>query len=813
MNQDLGELFEAAVGLPPAERTRFIESVGAANSTLAAELASLLVSHARAPDFLERLAASLLPNAMLALGDQATAGKQIGRYRLVERIGSGGMGVVWKALDITLDRFVALKFLPPGFGADPAARSHLLAEARAASALDHPNIAVVHEMVHDDHVLFIVMAHHEGTTLRHVLDGGPLAIDTALGYALQVANGLARAHDAGIVHRDIKPANLQVSDRGQLRILDFGVARVPGNDEAGINARRGTLAYMSPEQTCGDAVSASTDVWSLGVVMYEMLAGARPFAAESADALIAGIQHAEPTSLRELRPEVPAAVAEVVHRCLAKDAAHRFADASGLLAELRRLRQAEDAAHGHGAGQRPGIVVLPFANLSPDADSEYFSDGLTEEVITTLSQVRTLRVISRTSSMRLKGAARQVVEIARELSVRYALEGAVRKEVSALRITVRLVDAARDINLWTRRFDSDVAEVFRVQEQVAEAVAEALRIRLSPSESDAIVQRPIRDPRAYDAYLRARHEAWRFSQEGLRRATRHIETALAIVGDNELLLSTLGHITAMHLESGIAAEPDPVEHVAHLARRTFALAPDSPRAHWLTAFVAHQRGQLADAINSAERALDLAGDDADALLLLGYALARTGRTTDAARVLDRAVELDPLTPLTQCMPGFVAIMEGRFDDAVVAYQRQFSMDPDSPFAAATLGWVLAYARRTDEALAALDDAARRFTGSPFAAWAASLACALRGDTHGALHSITPAFEEAATRSEMFARFLAQCCALAGDNERALHWLAHAIQLGFHNYEFLERHDWFLDGLRGDPRFGLLLRRVQEVADG
>lgn len=804
--QAVEALFAEVADLPAAERAGVLDA-RTVEPAVRADLERLIAAHERAGGFLSELDAPKAA-ALLETGWGPGEEEEIGPYRVVRPLGHGGMGVVYLAHDPRLDRQVALKLLPPHVSGHEGARRRLVEEAKAASALDHPNIATVYDIGETaSGRLFLAMAYYEGETLRTRIERGPLPIAEARSIAKQVAEGLAAAHRRGIVHRDVKPANVIVTPEGVAKIVDFGVARGTGSGLTREGSTLGTVAYMSPEQTRGSTVDHRADLWSLGVLLYEMLTGVRPFDADTEEAAVARIRSDTAVPVEQYRPEAMPALVHVVERCLAKDPDARFASAEALLVTLRSTRTATKRRTSL-ADKSEGMVVLPFVNISPDPDNEYFSDGLTEEVIADLSRIRALRVISRTSAMRLKGSDKDMRTLAQELGVRYVLEGSVRRAGDALRVSAKLVDARSDALLWSHRFDGVVEEVFGIQEDVARAVVEALRLQLSQRERRLLADHPISDVRAYESYLRARYEAYRFSPDGLERARHYIETALSIVGDNELLYSTLGHITAMHLDVGVDPDGSALERVETLAEKVFALNPQSARGHWLRAFVAFHQGELGDAIRSGERAYELGADDPDLLLLLGYVYAHAGYNAQALALFEQALRIDPITPLTQAMPGMIAVLEGRYAEAVGPYQRCYEMEPESPFGAAFYGWALAYDRRTDEAVAVLNEAGARFRGTPLASFAESLAHALRGEGAEAVQAITPAFEAAARHSEMFARELCHCYALSGAKDQALDWLEREVELGMLNEPFLGRYDWFLEGLRAEPRFEQLMKRVR-----
>ncbi|HSM03940.1 MAG TPA: protein kinase, partial [Longimicrobiales bacterium] len=736
-----------------------------------------------------------------------------GRYRLQRELGRGGMATVYLAEDVRHGRTVAVKVLDRSLSAEIGER-RFEQEVRTTARLNHPHILPLFDSGEAAGRLFYVMPVAQGESLdARLAREGRLVPGEAVAIAVDVARALAHAHELGVVHRDIKPANILLH-QGESVVADFGVALATGAESrlTADGQAVGTFLYMSPEQVGGEEdPDGRADQYALGCVLFEMLTGEPPFPRSTARA-------AATAHLVDPPPPLPPTgkghegLAGALARALAKDPRERFPSMAAFAEAVAEALGEPESGASEGVGSEtsrpPGLVVLPFENLSPDPDNEYFSDGLTEEVIADLSRVRALRVISRTSAMRLKATDKDLPTLARELDVRYVLEGGVRKAGDKLRITARLIEAVTDRTLWSERVDGTLDDVFEIQEQVARAIADALRVRLSPAEDEALGERPIADPRAYESYLRARYEAWRFSPEGLERATRYIEAGLEIVGENELLLGTLGHITAMHVESGVAAGPDVMDRLESLAGRIFALRPDSARGHWIRMFAAFQRGAMGDAIVHGRRAMTADPDDPDLRTFLGYVYANVGRTREADRILAPAVEADPLTPVTQLLPGFVAVVEGRYDDALGPYRRAWELDPESPFTGVFYGWALAYARRPAAAIPFLDRVADEIGGGPFASWARSLARALEGDAEGVARAITPEFEAAGRGAQTFARAVSDSWALVGDADRALEWLGRAVDLGLLNEPFLREHAWFLDPIREDPRFEALMDRVR-----
>ena len=412
-----------------------------------------------------------------------TPGSRLGQYEIVSLIGGGGMGLVYKAQDTRLKRLVALKLLPPELTRDKTAKERFFQEAQAASALDHPNICTIHEIDETpDGQLYLVMAYYEGETLKEKIEHGPLPFTDAIDAAVQVGQGLAKAHEAGITHRDIKPANLMLTVDGTVKILDFGLAKLAGAE--GITqtgTALGTVAYMSPEQLRGQEVDQRSDIWSLGVVTYEMVAGQRPFKGEQLQAVSVGILQSQPAPLTGSRTGVPLELERVVDRALAKAVADRYQTVADLLSELRMVKRALDSGATAAAGAEksvPSIAVLPFSNMSPDPEQEYFCDGIAEELIDALARLEGLRVVARTSAFQFKGQALDVGEIGKRLKVGTVLEGSVRKAGNRLRINAQLINTSDGYHLWSERYDRQMDDVFAVQDEIARSVVEKLKVKL-----------------------------------------------------------------------------------------------------------------------------------------------------------------------------------------------------------------------------------------------------------------------------------------------------------------------------------------------
>jgi len=733
-------------------------------------------------------------------------GKKIAHYRMLEKIGEGGMGVVYKAEDTKLKRTVALKFLPPELTRDAQAKARFVQEAQAAAALDHPNICAVYEIGEAEGSTYIAMPYIKGQSLKEKIAAGPLSVEEALTIAGQVAEGVKEAHERGIIHRDIKPANIMLTEKGQAKIMDFGLAKL----EAGVDLTRtmaviGTVAYMSPEQARGEEVDLRTDIWSFGATLYEMLTGQKPFGQKHDQALIYSILNDTTETVSRIRPEIPDYLDRVIQKALEKDISRRYQNMAELMKDLKAYQPS-----GVGLPKpQKSIIVLPFEDISPGKDNEYFSDGITEEVITDLSHVHDLLVISRSSAMTFKGTKKKVPEIAREVNVRYVLEGSVRKAGNSLRITAQLIDAINDAHLWADKFSGTLDDVFDIQEKVARAIVEALKLRLTKNEDEQIAKKPLVDMRAYDCYLRARGAIYRFTDEGFEEAKRLLRAGLNIVGDNALIYAGLGYT---HLASAdIGMKPiETIDKAGEYAEKALRLDPETSTAHMVLGYVQMMHGNQRECIRHCKRALSIDPNDYDANMWLSMSLCFVGKMQEVFPIAQRMIELDPLNPVSYWMEAFGHFFEGRFLEAYESLKRDpLGASLEVPVFRLWLAYSLSYANRRQEALALLEQAPETLKAEDFVLRSLPLLrAALQGDRLFMTEMITADLVTAASIDCMKACFLMSFYAIVGDKDQTLKWLEAAVGRGLINYPFFNNYDPFLADIRGEPRFQKLVERVK-----
>ena len=589
-------------------------------------------------------------------------GTRVSHYDIKSALGSGGMGIVYEAEDTQLGRRVALKFLPAALCCDPIALERFQREARAASALNHPNICTVYaiEQWEDQH--FIAMELLEGRTLGERMGQETFQPAAVADLGAQIADALGSAHAKGIVHRDIKPANIFVNERGQVKLLDFGLAkfgsaadqnamgdtRTGGLTQAG--TAMGTVAYMSPEQARGQLTDARTDLFSLGTVLYQMACGRLPFPGDTTAVVFDAILNRDPVPVAELKPATPGALARVIEKALEKDRDLRYQSATDLRTDLVRLKRDLESgrrAASHPAGETPSggtkaagrsIAVLFFENLSGVKEDEYFRDGITEDIITELSKIRGLNTFSRPTVLAFRDKPVTPVQIGQQLGAAYVLAGSLRRAGNRLRINAQLVDTSTDFPLWSERYDREMADVFEVQDEIARKIAEALRITLSPQEQAALSQKPTENLQAYDLYLRGKSYARRLTQQDLEFALQMFESAIGLDPNFALAYAGIANVCAQH-HYRHGSGSGWLERARDGAEKAVSLQPQLPEAHVARGWVFYANKQYPEAISEGRLALAQKPDCEGVYYMLGRALFAAGRYQDIADIADRAVEV------------------------------------------------------------------------------------------------------------------------------------------------------------------------------
>ncbi len=725
------------------------------------------------------------------------------RYRITRELGEGGMATVYLAQDLKHDRQVAIKVLKPELAAVLGAE-RFLQEIKTTAQLQHPHILPLFDSGKADGFLYYVMPFVEGETLRDKLvRERQLGVEDALTIVRAVSGALDFAHQRGVIHRDIKPENILLQD-GVALVADFGIAvavTTAGGDrltQTGLSL--GTPAYMSPEQAVGEReLDARSDVYALGCLTYELLAGDPPFVASSAAAVIARHVTDNAPPITTVRRNLSAAVAAAVAKALNKAPADRPASAGAFAALLTTKAPA-------GAEEPVTLVVLPFVNRSPDPENEFFSDGLTEEVIADLSKIGALRVISRNSAMALKGTNKDTPTIARELGVSHLVTGSVRRAGNALRVTAELVEARSDAPLWSEKFSGTMDDVFAIQEEIARKIVAALKMTLTERESRQVAERPIENPVAYDCYLRARQDMYVWTPEAATRAERLVDEAIGMVGELPLLLATKAQLCWNLVNMNLAPADVMLPRALELADRALAREPDHPLAIFVYGLVTGNRGHPEEALPHLYRAHALWPGDMNILTEL-CRFSNTSGLQAHGPLAERTVLLDPLSaipPLVMCTYHWC---RGAFGEVPAAAQRAVSLASPYSMVPFIAGAQIAAAGLVDEGMVMLEGVATGLRETALGLSAAHLLAGLRRDRAGVMAVARPALE-AAMGNEFAALHAAEAYALVGLMDDALRCARLSVARGFINFPFLARHDPFLDELRRTDEFKRLLDEVR-----
>ncbi len=788
------------------------------------------------------------------------AGKSVSHYQVGEKLGRGGMGVVYKAGDTTLGRTVALKFLPSEVSSDKQALERFLREARAAAALNHPNICTIHEIGEHEGHRFIAMELLEGQTLRERIGKRPLPAALLLDLATQIADALDAAHAKSIVHRDIKPANIFITARGQAKVLDFGLAKqlpqsraatagMEGATLAGTTADGttkeddphltspgvavGTVAYMSPEQVRGGDLDARTDLFSLGAVLYEMATGRQAFDGNTSAVIFHAILAGEPVPASERNPELPKGIEEIIRRALEKDRELRYQSASGVLADLKRVKRdlhipisaapaaetptsartpaaragkAERSSSTKHASAIDSLAVLPLENASGDPEAEYLSDGIAETLINTLAQLRKMRVVPRTLSFRYRGPAVDSLAVGRELGVRAVLAGRMVQRGDDLIVSVELVDVDRQAQLWGGRYNRKMTDLVALQEELTTEIAEKLRLQLSGEEKKKLRKRPTQDNEAYRLVLKARHFLNFSLPEPLQKGIVLCQQAIQIDPTYAAAYAWMAHAYGVLVVLGYIPMAEGYPRAKAAALRAVELDDTLAHAHATLSFVLAQDWDFRGAEREERRALELNPDLADVQIArMMFNLVR-GRFDDAIAAGKRAVELDPLSARITQRLGLAYYFARRFEAAVEQLRKGMAMDPVSPQYHPMIADTYACAGQPEKAAEECEKALAGRQGVPPIRLMVAATYAKIGKIAEA-RAILDEDKKAWSAGSAISFYIAAVHARLGEKDVAFEWLEKAFQDRIGLLVHLKTMP-LVDALHGDPRFDAMVKRIR-----
>ncbi len=766
---------------------------------------------------------------------QLTNDTVIGHYRIIDKIGAGGMGEVYLAEDTKLNRKVALKFLPLHLCQDPDCRTRFKREAQAAAKLNHPNIVTIYEVSEFNGRPFFAMEHVEGQSLRELIKAKDLPIERVMQLAIQICEGLHKAHQSGIVHRDVKPANILIDADGRAKILDFGLASVAGTDHlTKTGSTLGTIGYMSPEQAKGEEVDQRSDIFSLGGVLYEMITNKSPFKTDNDAATLRNITESEPEPLARYKADVSAELQRIISKALQKDRALRYQHTDELSADLKSVWSTSETSAATRALSRSNLskrkwayfaaglailaialvllktyvlrpadepldslAVLPLQNLSGDPDQEYFADGMTDALTNALCKIGTLRVISHTSVMQYKGARKPLSEIARELQVAVVVEGSVLRSGQRVRINARLINAGKERQMWAESYERDLSDVLTLQSEMARTIAGEVQAKLTPEDQSRLASAASVIPEAYDAYLLGRHYG---TELDFRKALEHFHRAVQIDPKFALGYAGLaGCYTAMALYMELSpdeAAPDALDAAAKAVQLDDKLA----EAH---AALSYAKLLFAWDWSGAERellrALELNPNSPDVIDQHRMFLVTTGRAAEAVPVAIRSAQVQPGGTV---FLGWTYFYARRYDDAIAQLKKELKVDPNPANSRIWLATAYAFKGMHEEALAECDHLQGMHGGFDMNL---GYIYAVAGRRDKSL-LILDRLRELGTREYVDPYSFASIYAGLGDKDQTIAWLRKGLEVRSINMVFLKIEPFF-DSLRSDPRFRELLKKV------
>ncbi|HET7904677.1 MAG TPA: protein kinase [Candidatus Eisenbacteria bacterium] len=741
-------------------------------------------------------------------------GATLSHYRLLEPLGAGGMGDVYRARDLHLDRDVAVKVLQRGALDDPSARERFRREAHVLSRLAHPGVATIFDFDTQDGIDFLVMEYVPGGTLQSRLRQGPLPLDELTRIGEEIGDALDDAHKRGFLHRDLKPGNVAMTESGSPKLLDFGLAGLLHATETAAGLTRtgtvvGSLPYMAPEQLRGESEAPRTDVYAFGAILYEMATGRRPFEKDRPEALMFEILHGAPRAARSLRPEIPAELERLVEACLSKDPAQRPESAGAVSEGLRRIadRTRSGAAAPPEAvrGAIRSLVVLPFDNVSRDPAQEYFADGMTEALISELARLQALRVISRTSAMKYKGAARSLPEIAHELNVDAVLEGSALMIGKRVRVTVHLVSARTDETIWADRYDREIEDVLDLQNRMAETVAKEIAVQVSPREATQLAKRRSVNPQAHVEFLKGQYSAAATSPQAIEIGLRHFQRAIELDPAFAPAWAGLADCHMVRASRGMAPPAEANAQARDAAAKALELDDTLADAHAVLGAVALQNLDVRTAARHLERAIELNPGLADAYTVLARLYYCTERHREAQEADLKALSLDPLSMIIHTSVGDAYYYAREYERSLIYYRKAIDLDPRFDGAHTDLARSLEALGQFDEAGREYEEGRRLSGGVAGPSFGLGHLAASRGDEAEA-RRILRELTEARAHRVISAWGLAALHASLGDADHAFRWLETAMAERATGLIFLRVHPR-LDPIRSDPRYREVLKRT------